>query len=116
MRERTTFEHTPERGRLQRRLRPFRPLAIALLVIAAITGGSAAADSPPTLAKACGSTSGLDARSSWLMTRDGVRLSSEAGRGSTAIVLGWDLVDTARFAPNARARILKWIRSRSKPS
>jgi hypothetical protein len=58
---------------------------------------------PPTLAEACGSTSGLDARASWLTTADGVRLYTvEAGSGATAIVLAHqgrsDLCDTLPYA------------------
>jgi pimeloyl-ACP methyl ester carboxylesterase len=52
-----------------------------------IPGGATAAD-PPSLQQACGSTSGLAARSSWLKTSDGVRLYAvTAGRGSTVVVL-----------------------------
>jgi dienelactone hydrolase len=77
MRERNTSKHTP-----------LLLLIIALLALAASAGGSMAADAPPTLAEACGSTSGLDAKSSWVVTSDGVRLYAiEAGAGSTAIVL-----------------------------
>lgn len=103
MRGRTNYKDSPGRGRLQHRLRLLRPLVIALLVFAATSGGSAASDSPPTLAEACGSTSGLEARSSWLMTGDGVRLYTiGAGGGSTAIVLAHqgrsDLCDTLPYA------------------
>jgi pimeloyl-ACP methyl ester carboxylesterase len=58
---------------------------------------------PPTLAQACGSAAGLQARSSWLTTADGVRLYEiEAGRGATTIVLahqgGSNLCDTLSYA------------------
>jgi len=66
-------------------------------------GARATTSAPPTLTQACGSTSGLDASSSWLTTADGVRLYEiEAGRGSTTIVLahqgGSNLCDTLAYA------------------
>ena len=77
-------------------------LITALLTVAA-TANSTPADSPPNLAEACGSTSGLDATSSWSFTTDGVRLYTiEAGAGATAIVLAHqgrsNLCDTLPYA------------------
>lgn len=47
-----------------------------------------AAEDPPSLATACGSGSGIDARSLWLTTSDNVRLYAvEAGTGPVAAVL-----------------------------
>jgi uncharacterized protein len=82
-----------------------RCLTIALFVT--FTGilalSATAATAPPSLAEACGSTSGLDARSSWLNTADGVRLYMiEAGSGPTTIVLAHqgrsNLCDTLPYA------------------
>jgi pimeloyl-ACP methyl ester carboxylesterase len=84
-----------------------RWLAIALLVAVSFTGAvtlsATAANVPPSLAKACGSTSGLDAQSAWLKTADGVRLYMiEAGSGPTTIVLAHqgrsNLCDTLPYA------------------
>jgi esterase/lipase len=58
-------------------------LAAIALVAAALSPGS-----PPPLAAACGSTSGVIARPTWLTTDDGVRLYAiEAGRGRSTVVL-----------------------------
>jgi pimeloyl-ACP methyl ester carboxylesterase len=82
-----------------------RCLVIALLVT--FTGtlalSATAATAPPSLAEACGSTSGMDARPSWLKTADGVRLYMiEAGTGPTTIVLAHQgrssLCDTLPYA------------------
>jgi uncharacterized protein len=82
-----------------------RCLAIALLITAAFVGAlsASAATAPPSLIEACGSTSGLDAQSSWLKTADGVRLHMiEAGGGPTTIVLAHQgrssLCDTLPYA------------------
>ena len=84
-----------------------RWLATALFVAVSFAGAftlsATAASAPPSLAKACGSTSGLDARSSWLKTADGVRLYMiEAGSGPTTIVLAHqgrsNLCDTLPYA------------------
>ncbi len=65
-----------------------RFLVCLLLCVAASVPAGAAAVAPPSLEEACGSASGLSARSSWLQTSDGIRLFSiTAGRGSTAVVL-----------------------------
>jgi dienelactone hydrolase len=66
-----------------------RGLASMLSVVAAAAVANVATPAPPTLARACGSTSGLDgAQTFWLTTADRVRLyAMEAGRGSTTIVL-----------------------------
>jgi alpha-beta hydrolase superfamily lysophospholipase len=79
-------------------------IAVALIVGAATAGSAGAATGPPTLADACGSTSGLEAKTSWLTTGDGVRLYAiEAGSGTTAIVLAHQgqstLCDTLSYAP-----------------
>jgi dienelactone hydrolase len=80
---------------------------IAALVLAAAAQGRTAADEPPTLAQACGSTSGLEAQSSWLTTDDGVRLYAiEAGSGSTAIVLAHQgRADLCGWLPYARVLV-----------
>jgi dienelactone hydrolase len=94
MRERSTWKYTLRRGGF---------LFVALLALAAMAGSSSAADSPPTLAEACGSTSSLEATTSWSYTTDGVRLYTiEAGAGATAIVLAHEgrsnLCDTLPYA------------------
>jgi pimeloyl-ACP methyl ester carboxylesterase len=64
-------------------------LVLALTVSAVVaTSPATATDPPPTLAAACSSTSGLTARSSWLLTDDKVRLYAiEAGRGPSVVIL-----------------------------
>jgi len=60
--------------------------ALALLAAAVLTAPAAAA--PPSLADACGSSSGIEAQPVWLRTSDSVRLYAiEAGKGSTTVVL-----------------------------
>jgi pimeloyl-ACP methyl ester carboxylesterase len=78
---------------------------VGLALCAAVTTASAgtSADSPPTLAEACGSTGGLSAQSFWAETADGVRLYMvEAGEGATTVVLAHggrsDLCETLGFA------------------
>jgi pimeloyl-ACP methyl ester carboxylesterase len=81
----------------------FRFLALTLSVIATAAVAKAATPTPPTLADACGSTSGLDtAQTFWLTAADGVQLyAMEAGSGSTTIVLAHegrsDLCDTLPY-------------------
>jgi pimeloyl-ACP methyl ester carboxylesterase len=59
-----------------------------ILVVALCVAGGASAADPPSLNEACGSSSGLAARPSWLTTSDGVRLYAvTAGHGPTAVVL-----------------------------
>jgi dienelactone hydrolase len=66
-------------------------VALTLAVSAVVVTSPATAtatDPPPKLSAACSSTSGLTARSSWLLTDDKVRLYAvEAGSGPTAVIL-----------------------------
>jgi dienelactone hydrolase len=63
-------------------------VACGVLTVALCVPSGAAAADPPSLNRACSSTSGLAARSFWLRTSDGVRLYAvTAGRGSTVVVL-----------------------------
>lgn len=83
-------------------LRVFGLALIAALTLATTSGARTIAE-PPTLAAACGSSAGLDAKAAWLTTADGVRLYTvEAGSGSTAVVLAHqgrsDLCDTLPYA------------------
>jgi hypothetical protein len=65
-----------------------RTIPVVLFVTVAVSQVAQAGGTPPSLAKACGSTSGVSARPLWLTTSDGVRLYAiEAGSGSTTIVL-----------------------------
>jgi alpha-beta hydrolase superfamily lysophospholipase len=66
----------------------YRGILVALALLAADLPAAAAANAPPSLAAACGATSGLKALPLWLTTDDGVRLYAvEAGRGPTAVAL-----------------------------
>jgi dienelactone hydrolase len=96
-----------------------RALGIVVLVLAAASaaaceGGNtsptvtAAGDTPPTLAEACGSAYNLPARAFWAETTDGVRLYMvEAGSSKTTVVLAHggrsDLCDTLDFATRLTA-------------
>jgi dienelactone hydrolase len=78
---------------------PGKLLALPLLVLLVGCGSGAAsstrsattdaaADEPPSLASACGSTSGIEAEPFWLQTEDNVRLYAiDAGTGTVAVVL-----------------------------
>jgi fermentation-respiration switch protein FrsA (DUF1100 family) len=73
------------------------PLLVLLVGSASGTGAAsstrsarteAAVDEPPSLARACGSASGIEAEPFWLQTEDNVRLYAiDAGTGSVAVVL-----------------------------
>jgi Alpha/beta hydrolase family len=74
----------------------------------------AATEDPPSLARACGSASGIDAEPLWLETDDGVNLYAiEAGTGRVAVVLAHqgrsDLCEELPFTKTliaARLRVL----------
>jgi pimeloyl-ACP methyl ester carboxylesterase len=65
-----------------------RPLLLVLFTALTVSQLAHAGRTPPRLAEACGSTSGVKAQSMWLTTSDEVRLYAiETGRGATTVVL-----------------------------
>jgi alpha-beta hydrolase superfamily lysophospholipase len=77
-------------------------LLLAVSLVAAAAAGAAAG--PPTLAQACGPFSDVEAESSWVRTRDGIRLFTvQAGSDTTAVVLAHqgrsNLCETLTYVP-----------------
>jgi pimeloyl-ACP methyl ester carboxylesterase len=84
-------------------VRGLAAVGVALCIAVPAASARTVEDPPPTLAGACGSTGGLDARSFWATATDGVRLYMvEAGSGDTTVVLAHggrsDLCETIPFA------------------